>query len=67
MKRLEYLIWDEVFGILNDNLRYPLTLTHIKNKKFVKTEVVELLDRVVARTVWESIGNNSLNVVESRI
>jgi len=67
MKRLEYLIWDEVFGILNDNLRYPLTLTHIKNKKFVKTEVTELLDRVVARTVWESISNNSLNVVESRI
>jgi len=65
MKRLEYLIWDEVFGILNDNLLYPLT--HIKNKKFVKPEVMELLDRVVARTVWESISNNSLNVVESRI
>ena len=65
MKRLEYLIWDEVFGILDDNLLHPLT--HIKNEKFVKPEVTELLDRVVARTVWESIGNNSLNVVESRI
>lgn len=62
---LDELIWDDVCDIIDSELIYPLSQKI--NKKFVKPEVQELLDVVVAATVWESVGANSMDVIKSKI